>query len=403
MTDEPSGVASLTAQLQGDLAALDSELAEIQLLIGQTRSEAQRHEQKRVQAADKLSNPKRGPVDDPAEAYGTLVTMTRRATLMEAQVDVLEGKHKALVRHRAAIAAVLERLAELPAERAAPAGKGSRSRSAAGTGAGSGAESSDTPESLPPSISRVVHNAQEDLRRDIARAMHDGPAQSLTNIVLQAQIVERLVDKDPAYARGEARLLVSMVQQTLEATKGFIFDVRPMVLDDLGLVPTLRRSTRERGRRSHIPVEFESVGQEQRLPIDVESAVFRMLDEAMSAYLAQGPERVVLRLDWADALEARLSAHRTAILPAATLGAGQTPGGDVPNALRQMIQDREDARQAAVVAAEEAAIVPLPAATRRDVQSRAASIDATAEFLAGGGEMRLVVTLPVNEGTGADR
>jgi len=73
---------------------------------------------------------------------------------------------------------------------------------------------------------------------------------------------------------------VGMVQATLDATKGFIFDVRPMVLDDLGLVPTLRRATRDRGRRAHVPVEFESVGADRRLPVDIESAVFRILDEA---------------------------------------------------------------------------------------------------------------------------
>src|SRR4029079_10185475 len=94
-------------------------------------------------------------------------------------------------------------------------------------------------------MSRIVLNAQEDLRREIARAMHDGPAQSLTNIVLQAQIVERLLGRDPEGALGELRLLVSMVQQTLDATKTFIFDVRPMVLDDLALVPTLRRAHRK--------------------------------------------------------------------------------------------------------------------------------------------------------------
>ena len=101
---------------------------------------------------------------------------------------------------------------------------------------------------LPAAVSRLVLSAQEDLRREIARAMHDGPAQSLTNIVLQAQIVERLVARDPASASGEIRQLTAMVQQTLDATKSFIFDVRPMVLDDLGLVPTLRRAARERGR-----------------------------------------------------------------------------------------------------------------------------------------------------------
>ncbi len=122
--------------------------------------------------------------------------------------------------------------------------------------------------------------------------MHDGPAQSLTNIVLQAQIVERLLERDPSRARSELQLLVSMVQQTLDATKSFIFDVRPMVLDDLGLVPTLRRAARDRGQRAHVPVEFESLGQDRRLPMEVESAVFRILDEALAAYLSLTPERI---------------------------------------------------------------------------------------------------------------
>ena len=69
------------------------------------------------------------------------------------------------------------------------------------------------------------------------------------------------MDRDPDSAKGELRLLVAMVQQTLDATKNFIFDVRPMVLDDLGVVPTLRRMARDRGRRAQVPVEFDSLGQ----------------------------------------------------------------------------------------------------------------------------------------------
>ena len=65
-----------------------------------------------------------------------------------------------------------------------------------------------------------------------------------------------------------------------------------MVLDDLGLVPTLRRATRERGRRAGIPVEFDSMGQDRRLPMDLESGLFRMLDEALAGYLGAGPDRV---------------------------------------------------------------------------------------------------------------
>jgi two-component system sensor histidine kinase DegS len=365
---------ALLVRLQADIATLDRELVEIDMLVGQARTEAARHEQKRAQAADRLAGPDK-PVDpaDAAEAYASLVPLTRRAVLMEAQVDLLDGKRKSLARHREAVAAVLEAISDLPLKSAADF-------------------AADGAESLPPSLSRLVLTAQEDLRREIARAMHDGPAQSLTNIVLQAQIVDRLLERDPSHAKGELRLLVSMVQQTLDATKGFIFDVRPMVLDDLGLVPTLRRAARDRGRRAHIPVDFESLGHDGRLPMEVESAVFRILEEALTAYLGLAPEKILVRLDWTDELEARISAHRTPARPGGE-ALPEVPTGDVPDALKQMIQDRHDARAAAEVAADAAAIMVLPAPARRDILARAASIGARVEVLAGGGELRLVVPL----------
>ncbi len=313
--DEPKDTAGLVlaADLQADLVLLDRELAEIDMLVGQAKAEAIRHEQKRAQAAERVGTmDRKAPAKEIAETYASLVALTRRAVLMEAQGDLLEGKRKALARHRAAIASVVDRIDLL-------------STGAASVPTPDGAAAA--PLAISPSISRVVLSAQEDLRRQIARAMHDGPAQSLTNIVLQAQIVERLLDRDPAQTKGELRLLVQMVQQTLDATKSFIFDVRPMVLDDLGLVPTLRRATRDRGRRAHVQVEFESLGQDRRLPMDVESAVFRIMDEALTAYLSLAPERILMRLDWTDELEARVSAAthpRGLHLGAAPRGADRT-------------------------------------------------------------------------------
>ncbi|MDQ1323528.1 MAG: HisKA 3 protein [Chloroflexota bacterium] len=381
MASDPSAdpAAQISGQVRADVDALDRELAEIEMLVGQARAEAARHEQKRATAAERLAGA--GPNANPADlvdGYGSLVTLTRRAVLMEAQVDVLEGKRKALARHRAALASLADRLEGVTVQEAPTV-----------------AEADETA----PALSRVVLSAQEDLRREIARAMHDGPAQSLTNIVLQAQIVDRLLERDPGMAKGELGLLVEMVQQTLDATKTFIFDVRPMVLDDLGLVPTLRRSTRDRGRRAQIPAEFESLGADRRLPMDVESAVFRILDEATAAYLALGPERLLLRLDWGDELEAHLSAYRTPVA-AGDAPLPEVPTGDVPDAIKQMIQDRHDARDAAVEAAEQAAIVVLPAAACRDAQERAGSIGARVEIGGGGGELLLVVPLPTADEEG---
>ena len=381
MASDPSAdpAAQISGQVRAGVDALDRELAEIEMLVGQARAEAARHEQKRATAAERLAGA--GPNANPADlvdGYGSLVTLTRRAVLMEAQVDVLEGKRKALARHRAALASLADRLEGVTVQEAPTVAKADEAA---------------------PALSRVVLSAQEDLRREIARAMHDGPAQSLTNIVLQAQIVDRLLERDPGMAKGELGLLVEMVQQTLDATKTFIFDVRPMVLDDLGLVPTLRRSTRDRGRRAQIPAEFESLGADRRLPMDVESAVFRILDEATAAYLALGPERLLLRLDWGDELEAHLSAYRTPVA-AGDAPLPEVPTGDVPDAIKQMIQDRHDARDAAVEAAEQAAIVVLSAAARRDAQERAGSIGARVEIGGGGGELLLVVPLPTADEEG---
>ncbi len=243
---------------------------------------------------------------------------------------------------------------------------------------------------MPPGTSRLVLDAQEDLRREIARAMHDGPAQSLTNIVLQAQIVERLVDNDPAKAGVEVRYLVAMVQQTLEATKSFIFDVRPMVLDDLGLVPTLRRSARERGKRSGATVEFESLGADRRLSVDLESGLFRMIDEAISAYLTARAEQVVVRLDWGDQVEATVTASRATPEMQADTTPEAGASKDLPPALAAMMEDRRaDARDAAE-AARKQSIVVMPPTTWREIQGRAASLGISAELTGEGSVLRLV-------------
>ena len=388
----PATGEELAASLAADVATLDRELAEIDMLLGQARTEAGRHEQKRAQVAERIEGSGGGDPD----AYAQLVTLTKRAVLMEAQVDLLDGKRRALARHRDAVASVAAALGGLDLSSL------TITSTDAGPAAAPAAALPDTIEGLPPSLSRVVLNAQEDLRREIARSMHDGPAQSLTNIVLQAQIVERLFDRDPSVARNELRQLVQMVQQTLDATKNFIFDVRPMVLDDLGLVPTLRRAARDRGRRAHVPVEFDSMGADRRLPQDVESTVFRVLDEALAAYLSLAPDRVVLRLDWTEVLEARLTAERAVVLPdGATGDLPDVPTGDVPDAIKQMIQERHEARSAAVAAAEQAAIIVLPNAARRDILERAGSIGASVEILGGGGEIHLVVPLPAPDEQGS--
>jgi two-component system sensor histidine kinase DegS len=373
----PVSVVELAERSARHAETMQNELAEIELLVQQARTEAGRHEAKRAQVADRLVAVRAAGAGDPAEQLDLaeqLVVLTRRAVLMDAQVEVLEGKAKVLGRYR-------DVLADLAAGLSAVSG-----------GAEGGSGQAPGGVAVSPAFSRIVLGAQEDLRRDIARAMHDGPAQSLTNIVLQAQIVERLMTGDPTRAQEGLQQLVSMVQSTLDATKSFIFDVRPMVLDYLGLVPTLRRAARDRGNRAQVPVEFESLGPDRRLSMELESGLFRIVDEALAGFLSNGPERVSIQLDWGDQLEARVSAERTPVyLPEAAepspaparRGRGKRKEEELLPALAEMIEDRRADRVAAVEAARRSAIVPLPTAAWREIQDRAATLGIKAEVRTG--------------------
>jgi two-component system sensor histidine kinase DegS len=366
----------LASQFAAEATQLDEELAEIDMLVSQASTEATRHEARRVTAAERLAGAADGATAKEIHDLATQVTLlTRRAALMEAQLEILQGKRRSAARLREVIDAHVAALEALTGESSAD-----------------GAASDGTGETvIPPAISRIVLSAQEDLRREIARAMHDGPAQSLTNIVLQAEIAERLVRKDPELAAAEVRQLVAMVQHTLEATKAFIFNIRPMVLDDLGLMPTLRRAARDRGRGAGIPVDFSSAGVDRRLPVELESGIFRIVDETLVAYLAAKPERVSVELDWGDALAVAIRATQTPVAVPA-LDAPER-GADMPPALAAMMDERREAHQERVEAARRAAIVKLPGRLVRELQNRAATLSIATE-ISNEGELRLRADLP---------
>src|SRR5690606_36620375 len=76
--------------------------------------------------------------------------------------------------------------------------------------------------------------AQEEERQRVARDIHDGPAQSLSNLALKTELCQKLVDMDVDRAREEIRDLKKLVRSSLQEIRRIIFDLRPMSLDDLG-------------------------------------------------------------------------------------------------------------------------------------------------------------------------
>ncbi|MCL4236910.1 MAG: hypothetical protein KJ047_01565 [Anaerolineae bacterium] len=126
-----------------------------------------------------------------------------------------------------------------------------------------------------------VVEAQEAERQRLARQMHDGPAQSLTNFILQAEICQRLFDRNPDRAEEELGNLKTVASTTFQKVRDFIFDLRPMMLDDLGLVPTIRRYAEAYGDKTGIKTQLSVVGDERRLPSHIEVMMFRSIQAVM--------------------------------------------------------------------------------------------------------------------------
>ena len=342
----------LRTRLETEHAKLERELTEIAMLMQQATTEAERYEGRRQQAVERLEALERDGSATPdafREANAQVLNQTRRASMMQAQTEVLQGKQRGLQRLSTLVDDVLGSL-----DGAVTAGRA--------------AARQDNGHDEGPS--REVLAAQEEMRREIARQMHDGPAQSIANIALQAEVVQRLFARDPGQAATELGQLVVMVQHALDATKTFIFDVRPMVLDDLGLVPTLRRSAAERSRRSGVDVGFQSSGMDRRLPRDVESGLFRVLDDAVVGYLSREPAAVAVMLEWNDG-------GMQATVRARSADADQTEGSKaravieaaqrdkrLPAAMVSMIHDQE--RKTAAEAG-------LPEQVWLEIRQRAAS------------------------------
>jgi len=125
--------------------------------------------------------------------------------------------------------------------------------------------------------------AQEDERKRMAREIHDGPAQSLANLVLRTEIAERLLEThDLQVIREELIDLKTQIRLGLEEIRKIIFNLRPMALDDLGLVPTLRKFAQDFEEKTRIRTIFESAGKDKRLPSAMEAALFRLVQEAFN-------------------------------------------------------------------------------------------------------------------------
>ena len=128
-------------------------------------------------------------------------------------------------------------------------------------------------------VGRVVR-AQELERRRLARELHDETGQALTSILLGLKPLEEALADHPA--RASLAELRDQVVSALRDVRRLAVELRPAVLDDFGLVPALERLSDAFAEQSDIRVDFHSALGEARLPGDVETALYRVVQESLT-------------------------------------------------------------------------------------------------------------------------
>jgi signal transduction histidine kinase len=138
---------------------------------------------------------------------------------------------------------------------------------------------------------RRVVDAQELERRRLARELHDETGQALTSILLGLRAFEETLEGDRS--RNAVSELRELVVATLQDVRRLAVELRPKVLDDFGLVPALERLTETFGEQTGIKVRFEAGIRDERLLPEAETALYRIVQEALTNIVKHAQARNV--------------------------------------------------------------------------------------------------------------
>lgn len=271
MTEEQAqtGMELLTALIQdsqSEYEQLQKELKEIDVLIRQSATEVEKLTQRNSQMGNRVRQMEMNldtyPRNDIREIYLAAHEIQMRLFMMRGQLEQLQNRQKSLEQQSQYLARLIDILTQIAPSAIVPYSNRAQS-----------AVHSD--------VVRVIE-AQENERQRLARQIHDGPAQSLTNLILQAEICERLFDTDPVQARVELGNLKNSVNATFQKIREFILMLRPMMLDDLGLMPTLKQYVQDFEEKTRLSTSLTIMGRESRLPSYTEVTIFRMIQELLN-------------------------------------------------------------------------------------------------------------------------
>jgi two-component system, NarL family, sensor histidine kinase DegS len=246
-------------------------LNEVNLMLEQSQVELQKLTQRNTSIAGHLQQVQGQfeslPRADIRMAYNAALDAQQRLLVMRSQLEKLQTDQTYLQK----LVVLLEKLKDHFSEKSPFLSGGKNTHGAA-------------------TVLEMLIDAQESERQRLARQMHDGPAQALSNFIVQTEIASRYFDMDSTKAKEELNNLKSSAMSTFQKVRDFIFDLRPMMLDDLGLFPTIRRYVDSFKEQNNIEVNLAIHGQERRMAPYIEVMIFRAVQELMRNAIQHNPE-----------------------------------------------------------------------------------------------------------------
>ncbi len=249
-----------TLDYQNELSETQRALREVTLMIEQSHGELTKITQRNTAISSHLQQAQKqgASLDELKMAYESALDAQQRLFVMRGQLEKLQNDKTHLEKYKTFLESVVS-----------------------GGGEGTAAENQAAGAKSQMAGIEMIVNAQEAERQRLSRQMHDGPAQALSNFILQTEIAMRLLDIDPAQAKDELGNLKTAAMSTFQKVRNFIFELRPMMLDDLGLTPTLKKYADAFKDQTGLDVSLTVTGVERRLEPYLEVMLFRAVQELL--------------------------------------------------------------------------------------------------------------------------
>ncbi len=189
-----------------------------------------------------------------------------------------------------------------------------------------GTQQLEKSEHLRTRLMRNLISSEEERRKRIARDLHDETSQAITSMLVGLQAIAESQPMDPAALTEKLNALQNTAKTTLEEIHRVIYELRPSLIDDLGLIPAVKWYAESRLEKAGIRLYLETSGQEERLGPEIEITIYRIMQEAVTNVIKySGAEVCNIVLDFKDnAVAVRIEDDGRGFEPDDILSSGAT-------------------------------------------------------------------------------